>query len=207
MNRVRSLIVVVFCMLCFAGSIGLYGQESPAPEKENPMGSFMGWKWNDNARLVAYAFDSKKYEKILLKKGFKIENFDLGTFNLKEICFIFEDKYGQEREFVNTNYQILLLDAVVIKFNPNQFVDMFDILKTKYGTPGIYLESKIQNMMNVTLDQITAIWTDLKIGRQIVITRYSDNIMEGAIGFTKYDPNILKKREEKIKAAADLLLP
>jgi len=208
MKRVMSLIVVI--ALCFAGTIALYAQESqttPTPEKEHPMASFMGWKWGIDARYVAYSFDNKKYEKILLKKGFKIENYPLGAFDLKEIGFIFEDKYGQERDFVNTNYPSLLLDAVVIKFTPNKFEDMYDILKIKYGDPTADVESNIQSMTGVTLLQKIPIWLDLEIGRQIVLTKYSDNIMEGAITFCKYDPNFFKSREEKLKAAAALLRP
>lgn len=172
-------------------------------KKDNPMASFMGVKWGTSAfdfiNNFKYKHRLKKYQ------AFYLRNFKLGDMVIEEIDFIFKPKDGLKLKFKKKNYGKLFFVKAVMHISPDQFEDLSEIFKIKYGEPFKFKEYEVQNRMGAKFLQKSAIWVDTEIERMIIMQRLASKITDGLIVFAEHDPDSTKEDKKKKKKAADEL--
>ena len=191
-------------LLCIASilflslSVNLIGQE------ENPMASFMDAKWGINANVFENTF---RYKDELKKKddGFYLSDFKLGPMTLSEIKFIFKTKGEEKLKLTKRNYNSLYFAEVYIFIKPEQFDELFNIFKVRYGDPQKFDQREVRNRSGDPFLQKVAVWVDKDINREIVMERQASKLVDGVAMFIPHKTEVKVVEKDKTKAAAEKL--
>lgn len=207
----RLCLAVLTCLVLVPGA--LWAEDAL---KEN-MDSYMGMKWGISKASYERNFKDVFKSK---RKDFK-RILDLRTQEVfkNPISLVFSDpstgeSSEEEEEKKKSKSENLILTGALVKIDPENFEDLLDVLKFKYGEPTGYNESQIQNAYGAILIQKVACWDNETVGRSIILTKFGVYLNQGLLEFAPFKSEeekqrerdrLAKEREERLRQAAAVL--
>ncbi len=171
-----------------AGSIQAV-QETPAPGNKTAedisFDSFMGVKWGTSASVFMQTFKYKRQVTHNDSRWFYLPNFQVEGLTFQRIGFLFKPK-EDKIAFTKENFDEFLLDRVNIPISQDQFKDVLEMHKAKYGEPHRYREFPVQTFSGKQYDQVSAAWYSKT--RMILVDKYSGAGQSGAVILAPYTP-------------------